>query len=110
MDSDDDDTSQLMAAFKTKRKQTGSAPRTRTRTSTPARTSSPPLSQLRPRKLVGIFPSPVENRHEYIYYEPVDEIDAIVREFTKRGDIMYDVTMSSGTTKQVSARCSTITE
>jgi chromodomain-helicase-DNA-binding protein 4 len=114
MDADDHDTSRLMAAFKkntgkrTDAVSTTSTPRTRTRTRTrtptPTRTSSPPSppQRSRPRKLVGVFPSPVKNRDDYVYYEPVDNVAAIIREFTKRGDIMYQVNMSSGTSTQVS--------
>jgi chromodomain-helicase-DNA-binding protein 4 len=117
MDADDDhDASLLMAAFrKNTRKNTAaistaSTPRTRTRTRTrtltPTRTSSSPLpsppQQSRPRKLVGVFPSPVKHRDDYVYYEPIDNVAAIIREFTKRGDIMYQVNMSSGTSTQVS--------
>jgi hypothetical protein len=53
------------------------------------------------RRLLQIRPSPVRNRNEYTYYEPRDEVESIVREFTTKGRVMYMVKLEGGATKEV---------
>ena len=53
------------------------------------------------RRLLQIRPKPVYNKEEYVYYEPQDEVESIVREFTRRGMIMYEVNLAAGGTKEV---------
>lgn len=54
------------------------------------------------RRLLHIRPKPVRNKHEYTYYEPQDEVESIVREFTRKGDIIYKVRLAAGGTREVS--------
>jgi hypothetical protein len=44
----------------------------------------------------------VKNRNEYTYYEPQDEVEAIVREFKKNDDLAYEVKLVGAGTKEVS--------
>jgi hypothetical protein len=53
------------------------------------------------RRLLQIRPSPVRNRNEYTYYEPRDEVESIVREFTTKGRVMYMVKLEGGAIKEV---------
>lgn len=61
-------------------------------------TASTPRTQ----KAICVRASPVRNRHDYTYYEPKDEVDGILREFTKRGEMLYEVRLWSDKTKVVS--------
>lgn len=54
------------------------------------------------RRLVQIRPKPVQNRHEYTYYEPQDEVESIVRESTDNDDIAYMVKLVGGEIREVS--------
>lgn len=56
------------------------------------------------RKVVAVRVRPVRNRSEYTYYEPKDTVVHIMREFRRKGEIMYEVKLTSGTTKQVSSQ------
>ena len=44
----------------------------------------------------------VRNRSEYTYYEPKTIVDRVLREFTRKGEIMYDVDLSTGHSRSVS--------
>lgn len=46
--------------------------------------------------------SPIRNREEYRYYEPQDEVESIVRRYSRRGNSMYEVRLGGDTYKQVS--------
>jgi hypothetical protein len=59
-------------------------------------------------RLAAVVVPPVRNRHEYVYYEPKDEVESVVREFSKRGDMRYEVTLFGGKTKEVRERPFTI--
>ena len=54
------------------------------------------------RRVLQIRPSPVRNRDEYTYFEPQDEVESILREFTTKGRVMYKVKLEGGVTKEVS--------
>ncbi|XPS69142.1 hypothetical protein M3J09_001422 [Ascochyta lentis] len=53
------------------------------------------------RRLLHIRPDPVQNKDEYTYYEPQDEVESIVREATKRGHVAYEVKLVGGGTRQI---------
>lgn len=54
------------------------------------------------RRVLHVRASPVRNREEYTYYEPQDEVRHVVREVTHKGEVMFDVKLVGGGTKQVS--------
>ena len=54
------------------------------------------------RLLVAVRVQPVINREEYVYYEPKEEVERIVREYHRKGMIMYEVKLIDGATRQVS--------
>ncbi|KAJ4295425.1 hypothetical protein N0V90_007437 [Kalmusia sp. IMI 367209] len=58
-------------------------------------------SQRAPQKLISIRVEPVRNRHEYIYYEPQESVQNVRREYQKKGQLMFEVELDSGTLKQV---------
>ncbi|KAF2690124.1 hypothetical protein K458DRAFT_290576 [Lentithecium fluviatile CBS 122367] len=60
-----------------------------------------PAPRVGVRKLVAVRVLPVRNRHDYTFYEPKETVESIVREFQKKGDLMYEVKLASGITKQV---------
>jgi hypothetical protein len=62
------------------------------------------------RRLLHIRPKPIRNKHEYVYYEPQDEVESIVREFTWKGDIVYKVQLAAGGTREVSGSYHPATE
>jgi hypothetical protein len=45
----------------------------------------------------------VRNLGEYKYYEPKEEINHIVREYQRKGGIMYEVALTTGEIRRVSA-------
>jgi hypothetical protein len=55
-----------------------------------------------PRRAIGVRASPVHDREEFTYYEPQEEIECIVREFKRKGDMYYKVRLFGDTTKEVS--------
>ncbi|KAF2874432.1 PHD/FYVE-zinc-finger like domain-containing protein [Massariosphaeria phaeospora] len=105
--SSDEDGADLMAAFK--RTAIGAPPRGRRQTSfSPgdfvSGESSGEDTRVAPdsmRKLVAVKAPPVRNRHQYTYYEPKDAVERILREFQKRGELMYEVKLTDGRTEQV---------
>jgi chromodomain-helicase-DNA-binding protein 4 len=124
--SSDDDASDLMAAFKkgapkgAPKGAVTQAPGRASRQAPPPRKQAsfspgqfisddesregdiPPTTRV--RKVVAVRAAPVRNRSEYTYYEPEDAVEHIVREFQRRGDIMYEVKLTNGRTQQVSLR------
>jgi hypothetical protein len=117
--SSDEDGAKLMAAFK---KSAGpkaiprkTTPLEKARTPAPAeesiathnsefeRSRSREQPTLKTRRALCVRVSPVLDRDQYTYFEPEDEVGEIIREFSRRGDILYDVRLLSGTSKQVSA-------
>jgi hypothetical protein len=116
--SSDEDSSALMAAFKK-----SADPKTvlQPRTSQPVSSPQPPSEDrediehgtakvIRPsqaRKALCVRVKPVENKEEYTYYEPRDEIVEIMREFPKNGELLYQVRLFGGITKQVSENIQT---
>ena len=59
------------------------------------------------RRLLYIRPKPLKNKDEYIYHEPKDEVETIVREFAKRDTISYEVRLIGGETRKVSETTTT---
>jgi hypothetical protein len=118
--SSNDDAAGLMAAFKMKasggRKSSAASPRSAKQTSLPPaailsedgaevqgdtiRVDVPPLR----RKAVAVRVEPKKfNKREYTYYEVKDEVEEITREFSRRrGEMLYEVRIFPGQTKQVS--------
>lgn len=45
---------------------------------------------------------PVEDKEEYVYYEPKDEVEGILREFSRKGAMIYEVRLVGDRIKQVS--------
>lgn len=54
------------------------------------------------RKAICVRAKPLDDRSEYVYYEPKDEVEGILREFSRRGDMIYEVRLFGDRTKQVS--------
>jgi len=54
------------------------------------------------RKAICVRAKPLVDRSEYIYYEPKEEVEGIIREFSSRGDMLYEVRLFGDRTKQVS--------
>ncbi|KAF2465544.1 uncharacterized protein BDR25DRAFT_346076 [Lindgomyces ingoldianus] len=54
------------------------------------------------RKAVAVQVTPVQNRKEYTYYEPKDSVEQILREYTRKGDLLFEVKLSDGTEKTLS--------
>jgi hypothetical protein len=57
-----------------------------------------------PRRAICVRVKPVHDREEFTFYEPQEEIEDIIREFKRRGDMHYEVRLFGDTTKEVSAR------
>lgn len=114
MSSDEDDAT-LMASFKQKRSRKPAQVPSRQRAS---RSSEVAMSEQSatvdrdgsqwgeaqmPRRAIGVRVSPVRDREEFKYYEPQKDIENIVREFKRRGDMFYKVRLFGNTTKEVRA-------
>jgi hypothetical protein len=112
--SSDEDGATLMAAFK-KKGARKSAPPPRTEVeATPGEeslsdhnaeaeaekepTPKPPIS----RRAVCVRVKPVNNRDDYVYYDPAEEVEEIVKEYSKEGDMLYEVRLTGNIKKQVS--------
>ncbi|KAF1833747.1 hypothetical protein BDW02DRAFT_370542 [Decorospora gaudefroyi] len=54
------------------------------------------------RRIAALRVSPVRNREEYTYYEPKDEVEGIIREFSKRGEMRYQARLFGDSTKEIS--------
>jgi hypothetical protein len=112
--SSDEDGAQLMAIFQKQTSRNAPSPQRKEQPSVPARdlvlehspeaegSMSRAQSPRKTRRALCVRVKPVENKDEYTYYEPRDEVEAIVREFSKRGNMLYEVRLSDGSTKQVS--------
>ncbi|UPX15156.1 uncharacterized protein EKO05_0005613 [Ascochyta rabiei] len=53
------------------------------------------------RRLLHIRPEPVRNKHEYTYYEPLEEVESIVQEVTGNDHVAYEVKLVGGATREV---------
>ena len=53
------------------------------------------------RTLVAVRPEPLKHRHLYKYIAPKDEVSRVIREYSRRGVIMYEVKLLNGTIEQV---------
>jgi hypothetical protein len=58
----------------------------------------------RTRRALCVRVEPIDDKEEYVYYEPKDEVEGILREFSRRkgGDLLYEVRLFGDKTKQVS--------
>jgi hypothetical protein len=112
--SSDEDGAELMAAFKKnaglkatpveKMQSPGPAKEpTATHNSEPERSRSRASSVPKTRRALCVRVRPILNKDEYTYFEPEDEVEEIIGEFSRRRDILYDVKLISGVSKQVSA-------
>ncbi|KAH7135393.1 PHD/FYVE-zinc-finger like domain-containing protein [Dendryphion nanum] len=52
------------------------------------------------RTLISIRPKPLKDRDKYIYYEPRDEVVRILKEWSRKGIIIYEVKLADGKTRQ----------
>jgi hypothetical protein len=110
--SSDEDGVDLMAAFKSKGARKATPPRAvERRQPSPAvsdsKASGSENASSRPnkpttRRAVCVRAKPLDDRSEYVYYEPKDEVESIVREFSRKGDVIYEVRLFGDRTKQVS--------
>ncbi|KAL5461724.1 hypothetical protein PMIN06_002014 [Paraphaeosphaeria minitans] len=106
-DDDDDDEVDLMASFK--KSAEGPARGRKARSQTSGRDSSveemehnrTQRTQQAPQKLAAVRVPPVHNRNQYIYYDGKDAVQRVRREFEKRGELLYDISLVDGTYKQV---------
>jgi hypothetical protein len=110
--SSDDDGAQLMAAFQRKDSRKAVPPTEPSRIASPVEPAEPnqdveatskDVEEPRVRRAVCVRVKPVSNRDEYVYYEPAEEVEEIVKEYSRRGDMLYEVKMTGDTKKQVSA-------
>jgi hypothetical protein len=111
--SSDEDSAQLMAAFKTAGSRKAAPPAT-TQTSHlvedsesedtleteegHSRVQAPSTS----RRVLCVRAEPPNRRDEFVYYEPSQEVEEILRSYPGK-KMLYDVKMLDKTTKQVSA-------
>lgn len=109
--SSEEDGAQLMAAFKKKSKREPSAVvhptftprRAASDALPPAPIAFTPVNRPAPkRELISVRVSPVRDRQQYEYYAPEDEVEEIVREYVKQGEMMYEVRLVGGKSRQVS--------
>lgn len=54
------------------------------------------------RRALFVRPKPIVKKDEYVYYEPKDEVEGIIREYSRKGDMFYEVRLFGDTTKEVS--------
>jgi hypothetical protein len=112
--SSDEDGAELMAAFKRNGARKPAQESTNVPSSTVAGDStsaSTPTPEDRieshdvpmPRRALCVRVKPVDKESEYVYYEPAEEAEEVIREFSRRGEVLYDVRLLDGATKQVSA-------
>jgi hypothetical protein len=109
-----EDSAQLVAAFQKKGSRKAAPPPSPERVVSPiGRTASEHTletddaksqSSSRPavRQAVCVRVKPVSNRKEYVYYEPAEEVLEILKEYSKRGDMLYEARLIGHATKQVS--------
>jgi chromodomain-helicase-DNA-binding protein 4 len=115
--SSDEDGATLMAAFKKKgTRKAVSPPRTEveatrvedsvsdnTVEAEEAEAEKEPTPKLPPtRRAVCVRVKPVSNRDDYVYYDPVEEVEEIVKEYSRKGDMLYEVRVTGNIKKQVS--------
>ncbi|KAH7396549.1 hypothetical protein DE146DRAFT_614275 [Phaeosphaeria sp. MPI-PUGE-AT-0046c] len=114
MSSSEDDGAQLMAAFQRNgsRKEpvpqvTQQPPLSRTVSSTDGtpedREDSTQAEQPSSRRAVCVRVPPVHHRDDYIYYEPRDEVEAVLRERSRRGEMLYDIRLVGGVRKEITS-------
>ena len=111
--SSDDDGAQLMATFKKNGGRKAALPRVAER---PAVSPNDFISEHSPgaddgtsrsesprsRRALCVRVKPIGGKEEYVYYEPKDEVEGILREYSKKGDMVYEVRLFGDRTKQVS--------
>jgi len=110
--SSDEDSAALMAAFRTKGAGSALAKKTSFSPSAPLANDysdgkdNVVRANILPRKQRVVcvrVPTAKINTADYTYYEPVNEVETILREFAGKGrDMMYQVRLFGGRIKQVS--------
>ncbi|KAH3934471.1 hypothetical protein JI435_064500 [Parastagonospora nodorum SN15] len=108
--SSDDDGAQLMAAFQRKDSRKAAPPPKPPRIASPVEPAEPDqdveatgrdAEEPRVRRALCVRVKPVTNRDEYVYYEPAEEVEEILKEYSRRGDMLYEVKMTGNTKKQI---------
>jgi hypothetical protein len=111
--SSDEDGAELMAAFQRRRSPEAIPPK-KAHSPVPATDSMPGFNSgadettdrartpSKKRQLLCVRAQPVRNREQYIYFEPRDEVEEVLREFSRKGDMWYEVTLFGKASKQVS--------
>jgi hypothetical protein len=110
--SSDEDGAELMAAFKSAGTRKAAPPASRSTHSVQDSDSEDTLgreqnhsqaqAQSQSRWAVCVRVKPANRRDEFVYYEAEAEIEEIIRSYPGK-KVLYDVRMSDGTAKQVSA-------
>ncbi|KAH6106182.1 hypothetical protein HBI81_252880 [Parastagonospora nodorum] len=94
--SSDEDGAQLMAAFQRKGSRKAAPPPEPSRIASPVEPAEPDqdveatgrdAEEPGVRRALYVRVKPVSNRDEYVYYEPVEEVEEIVKGYSRRGDM-----------------------
>jgi hypothetical protein len=113
--SSDEDGAELMAAFKRKGARKAAPPPRTEVEATPVEDAvsehtaeAEAEKELTPkplatRRAICVRVKPVSNGEEYVYYDPVEEVEEIVNEYSHKGDMLYEVKLVGNIQKQVSA-------
>ncbi|OAK96166.1 hypothetical protein IQ06DRAFT_296950 [Phaeosphaeriaceae sp. SRC1lsM3a] len=104
-----------MAAFK--RNGNRNAPPTRTsdqsqlsRTISPAANTQEDgeeiirVAQSISRKAVCVRIPPAQNKHEYVFFEPQDEVESVIRMYSRGGEMIHDVRLVGGASKELALK------
>ncbi|KAF2749588.1 hypothetical protein M011DRAFT_420044 [Sporormia fimetaria CBS 119925] len=68
----------------------------------PRAASRPASSRSSTRVAVAVQVRPPRNLDDYVYYEPREEVRRIIREYNRKGQLMYEVELEAGQRKQIS--------
>ncbi|KAF2036763.1 hypothetical protein EK21DRAFT_106074 [Setomelanomma holmii] len=111
--SSDEDGAQLMAAFKRKgERKAARLPAVEQESLIVANSvpegsvdskdrTSRALSPLKTRRALCVRVKRLDRTDEYVYHEPKDEVEGILREFSRKGDMLYEVRLFGDRTKQI---------
>ena len=111
--SSDDDGAQLMATFKRNSGRNAAPLKVAERPATSpgefisenssgAEDGTSRSDSTRARRALCVRVKPIDRKDEYVYYEPRDEVEGILREYSKKDDMVYEVRLFGDKTKQVS--------
>ncbi|KAF2830729.1 hypothetical protein CC86DRAFT_343714 [Ophiobolus disseminans] len=112
--SSDEDGSQLMAAFKgggrnaappkVAKQPTLSPADLMSEHSSEAEVDTPRSEKPTTRRALCVRVEPVDKKDEYVFYEPKDEVEGILREFSKKREVLYEVRLFGDNTKQITLK------